>query len=240
MNKSHRSTNSDESAHRMFVGRPPAWSLIRPKSVLQHVWDFIGAPLRLALLPDHVNERLHRTSLRAERLAVVLPELRGRCLDIGAGDNMLIRLYGECKAGGPEAALADQSVGLDVMDWGGGCIIVPDCRTLPFPDSSFDTVSFVACINHIPERDEALREAIRVLRPGGRVLITMIGRLIGTIGHAIWWYSEDKHRDVHHDELMGMNPREIEYLLRKAGFADIALKRFVYGLNCLYIAHKPN
>lgn len=220
----------------MFSGRPPEWSLKLPKSLPQHVWDFLGAPLRMLLLPDHVNERLHLTSLRAERLARVLPELQGRVLDIGAGDNMLLRLYAERNS---TNAQATASIGLDVEDWGGGCTLVDNCKTLPFADASFDTVSYVACINHIPERAEALRETLRILRPGGRVVITMIGRFIGTIGHALWWYSEDKHRDVHHDELMGMDPQEIHTLLHQSGFTDIQEQGFVYGLNRLYTARRP-
>ena len=36
----------------------------------------MGAPLRMAFLPDAQSERLHLTSLRAERIAVVLPALQ--------------------------------------------------------------------------------------------------------------------------------------------------------------------
>jgi SAM-dependent methyltransferase len=223
----------------MSVGLPSPWSLVRPKPVWQRVWDLVGAPLRLALLPDHVCERMHLTSTRAERIAAVLPELHGRCLDIGAGDNLLLRLYRGQNTGAPEAVAVAHSVGLDVVDWGGDCLIVPDCRRLPFPDASFDTVSFVASLNHIPEREETLLEAFRVVRPGGRIVITMIGRLTGTIGHAIWWYSEDKHRRVAAGELMGMSRRDVENLLQRAGWTAIASRRFVYGLNRCYLAYKP-
>jgi SAM-dependent methyltransferase len=218
----------------MFVGAPPAWALRRPKPPLQAAYDFLGAPLRMILLPDHQSERLHLTSLRAERLARVLPVLEGRILDVGAGDNMLINLYR--KSGLDDRA--DQSVGVDVVDWGGDCMILPDCSRLPFPDASFDTVSFVACINHIPERTEALKEARRVLRPGGRIVLTMIGRFIGGIGHAIWWYSEDKHREIADGEVMGMDRAEIRELLSSAGFSPPREQTFLYGLNTLYVANR--
>jgi len=219
----------------MFKGAPPAWALRRPKSFWQSLYDLVGAPLRMILLPDHQSERLHLTSLRAERLAAVLPEVRGRLLDIGAGDNMLVRLYREYAREEKHAAARD-SVGVDVFDWGGGCTIVGNCQHLPFADGSFDTVSFVACLNHIPEREDALREARRVLRPGGRIVVTMIGRIVGEIGHAVWWYSEDKHRDVQHGEVMGMGARNVEQLLRQAGFGSVTRRGFVYGLNHLFIA----
>jgi ubiquinone/menaquinone biosynthesis C-methylase UbiE len=99
-------------------------------------------------------------------------------------------------------------------------------------------VSFIACINHIPERRAAIAEAKRVLRARGRVVLTMIGRLIGEIGHKIWWYSEDKHREVAKGELMGMDPDEVEALLRDAGFSRIQVHGFVYGLNRLFIAER--
>nr|WP_316656128.1 methyltransferase domain-containing protein [uncultured Gellertiella sp.] len=222
----------------MFSGRPPAWSLKRPKPPLQQVYDFFGAPLRMIALPDHVNERMHLTSLRAERLSMVLPQLTGRVLDIGAGDNMLVNLYREQSTGTTNAGGAGASVGLDVVDWGGQCTIVENCRHLPFEDNSFDTVCFVACLNHIPERREALAESLRILKPGGRLVVTMIGKLIGDIGHAIWWYSEDKHRDVAEGEVMGMDPKNVMDMIREAGFPAVRRSSFVYGLNHLFIATK--
>lgn len=212
----------------------PDWALRRPKSSAQALYDLVGAPWRMILLPDATCERLHLTSLRAERFSVVLPFLSGRVLDVGAGRNELIRLYQRGHAEG-----AADSVGLDVVDLDAGCAIVPDCRVLPFPDESFDTVCFIACVNHIPERAEVLREARRVLRPGGRVVLTMIGRLLGVVGHALWWYSEDKHRSVHEEEVMGIDRRDMLAMLGQAGFEDVTVRRFVYGLNNLFVGRKP-
>jgi SAM-dependent methyltransferase len=41
------------------------------------------------------------------------------------------------------------------------------CR-LPFADGSFDLVAWSSVLHHIPDRRSALREGLRVLRPGGR------------------------------------------------------------------------
>jgi SAM-dependent methyltransferase len=216
---------------------PPDWALERPKPLVRQVWDLVGAPLRMMLMPDHVSERYGLTSLRAERMAAVLPELRGRLLDVGAGDNVLVKLYRRHAVSlARNVPDAEASLGVDVVDWGSDCVIIESAGRLPFPDASFDTVSFIACINHIPERRAALAEAGRVLRPGGRVVLTMIGRLVGDVGHMIWWYSEDKHREVAEGELMGMDREEVETLLRDAGFSRIEVRGFVYGLNRLFIA----
>lgn len=49
-----------------------------------------------------------------------------------------------------------------------------DMTSLPFPDDSFDLVTSALAIHNIPTpegRQQALDEALRVLRPGGRLLI---------------------------------------------------------------------
>ena len=193
------------------------------KSIWQEAWDFIGIPARLVLFPPEWLERCGWTTLEAERMRMVLPEIRGRLLDIGAGPNTLVKLHGN-------------GTGVDVFDWGGGAIVVEDTSKLPFADASFDTVAFIACLNHIPNRQEALREARRVLAPGGRVVMTMINPLLGDVGHAIWWYSEDKQRGgMLPGELGGMWTRDIVALCDAVGLRLETHRRFVYGMNHLYV-----
>ncbi|MCW3009369.1 MAG: Methyltransferase type 11 [Solirubrobacterales bacterium] len=42
-----------------------------------------------------------------------------------------------------------------------------DAEALPFPDDSFDLVFGHAVLHHLPDLDQAFREFLRVLRPGG-------------------------------------------------------------------------
>lgn len=228
---------TDAAIPTLDASLPPVWSLRRPKPLARAAFDLALAPFRMVLLPDATCERLGLTSLRAERFAAVLPEMRGRCLDVAAGDNALLACYRRFAPDlGVAAADAAASVGVDVVAWGGDAVQIESPARLPFEDGSFDTVSFVACINHIPERVEALREARRVLRSDGRLLVTMIGRFLGGLGHRLWWYSEDKHRDVHDEELMGMDPAEVRSLLSAGGFHLLRTRRFVYRMNSLYVA----
>lgn len=199
------------------------------KSLRQQLWDLVGAPLRMVLLPDDASTRLGWTSLEEERLRAVLPVLRGRLLDIGAGRNTLVRRYG---------ALGGEAVGVDVHDWGGGALVVEDSSQLPFADASFDTVAFVACLNHIPDRAGVLREAYRVLRPCGRVVVTMIDPVLGEVGHRLWWYGEDKHRETQPGEVGGLWARDVIDLLERAGFRLVRHARFVYRLNQLFVAER--
>src|SRR5678816_4113469 len=46
--------------------------------------------------------------------------------------------------------------------------------SLPFPDGSFDAVLSNDAMCHIPHRREVLRDWHRVLRPGGRMLLSLI------------------------------------------------------------------
>lgn len=46
-----------------------------------------------------------------------------------------------------------------------------DAEQLPFPDTSFDTVVCTLAVCAVPDRDRALAEMHRVLRPGGRLLL---------------------------------------------------------------------
>jgi ubiquinone/menaquinone biosynthesis C-methylase UbiE len=48
---------------------------------------------------------------------------------------------------------------------------VDDAQALPFPDESFDTVVITLSLCTIPDDREAVAEASRVLRPGGRLLL---------------------------------------------------------------------
>jgi ubiquinone/menaquinone biosynthesis C-methylase UbiE len=51
--------------------------------------------------------------------------------------------------------------------------VASDARALPFPDQSFDKISAISSLEHIPEGHKVGWEMGRVLRPGGRCVVTV-------------------------------------------------------------------
>ncbi|WP_128598442.1 methyltransferase domain-containing protein [Paraburkholderia kirstenboschensis] len=49
--------------------------------------------------------------------------------------------------------------------------LVDDAQKLGFPDGTFDMVIAHTLISHVPEPDEVIRQAARVVRPGGKVVV---------------------------------------------------------------------
>ncbi|WP_129668497.1 class I SAM-dependent methyltransferase [Phytoactinopolyspora endophytica] len=69
---------------------------------------------------------------------------------------------------------------------------VADAERLPYDDATFDVVVGHAVIHHIPDVELAFREVVRVLRPGGRIVIcgepTRYGdRIARALSRATWW-----------------------------------------------------
>ena len=69
---------------------------------------------------------------------------------------------------------------------------VVDAESLPFDDNTFDLVVGHAVLHHIPDLDGAMREVMRVLRPGGRFVFagepTERGDVVArTLSRGTWW-----------------------------------------------------
>ncbi|GLV52350.1 methyltransferase [Thermobispora bispora] len=71
-----------------------------------------------------------------------------------------------------------------------GDTVVGDALAMPFPDASFDRVIAAEVLEHIPDDVTAMREIVRVLKPGGLVAVTVPSFLPERI---CWALSEEYH-----------------------------------------------
>ena len=168
------------------------------------------------------------------RIAAVLPHLRGRVLDVGCGTNELLLRYRQSS----DQHGAVDSVGIDVFDWPGADLLVDDSSDLPYEDGSFDTVAFVASLNHIPNRREVLRECRRLIRPGGVVIVTMLPPRLSWAWHQVRrpWDADQIERGMQPGEVYGLTRRQVDELLAEAGFQPTEHRRFMLQINLLTLA----
>ena len=163
-----------------------------------------------------------------KRIRTVLPHISGNLLDIGCGTNELVKNY------------TGEGVGVDVYQWGNVDIVVKDTSKLPFDKQTFDSITIIAALNHIPNRKEVLIEAKRVLKEDGNLIITMIPPKISRIWHGIRkpWDADQSERGMKEGEVYGMSENDLENLLSDTGFEVKIKKKFMLGINNLTIATK--
>lgn len=94
------------------------------------------------------------------------PQIRGRVLDVGCGDRPYESLIP-----------AREYVGLEIdtpeARTRGKADAYYDGRRFPFEDGAFDAVLCNQVLEHVFEPEEFVREIARVLKPGGRLLLTV-------------------------------------------------------------------
>ena len=123
--------------------------------------------------------RFPRRALARERLLEILaPEPGERVLELGPGTGYYTLGVAAALDGGTLDIFDISQEFLDDLvrkarDQGIDNITATqgDARALPYGDDTFDAAYLVAVLGEIPDEDAALRELVRVLRPGGRLVV---------------------------------------------------------------------
>lgn len=151
--------------------------------------------------------------------------ITGRLLDIGCGPGFLLDLVREHY---PQLEL----FGTDVSPLcakslkNGGLVAIAPAEALPFADETFDFIMMSLVIEHCQDDAQALAEAYRCLKPGGRLFISTDNRLwfhlialrnlLRRSKNRYWKYHQIIDREYSH--------REFRRLLLRAGFSSIRRK----------------
>jgi demethylmenaquinone methyltransferase/2-methoxy-6-polyprenyl-1,4-benzoquinol methylase len=105
-------------------------------------------------------------------------------LDIAAGTGSITRLLEQT---GARVLSLDQSAPMLAMAAERGATgVVATAESLPFPDSSFDAVTFGYLLRYVDGVQDCMNEIARVLRPGGTVGMVEFGRPRG-LWRPLWW-----------------------------------------------------
>jgi len=159
-------------------------------------------------LADFTHPDTHNWNWTAHRvlnnaLVTVAPEhIRGRLLDIGCG----LKPYGPLLA-----PYVTEHVGVDHPDSPHALTSVDVLATaydIPLDDASFDTVLLTEVLEHLERPADALAECFRLLRPGGRLILTT----------PFIWTVHEAPRDFYR-----FSPFGLRYQAEQAGFTDLTL-----------------
>ncbi|WP_418771541.1 class I SAM-dependent methyltransferase [Halobacterium yunchengense] len=117
-----------------------------------------------------------------------------RVLDVGGGTGRAARALARdtAETDGKDVTVVDASGEMLAGARDRGLPVVRgDAGRLPFADGSVDAVVVVDALHHFPDRDAAVRDAARVLRPGGVLVVrdfdptTLRGRLLVAAERAV-------------------------------------------------------
>jgi SAM-dependent methyltransferase len=197
------------------------------------ILDFMNSvllPLKLFIPQPAVARIPFLTTNEDIRVSLALKWIKGYALDIGCGNNRLISEY---------RAKNGNGLGIDVYDWGSQDLLVKNTAHIPFPEDTFDTVTMIACINHIPNREDVIAEAYRLLKPEGLLIVTNLTPFLSKIWHKLAFWDKDLHeRGMQPGEEYGFWKTELEKLFHENGFFIWHRKSFSLGLNTMYICRK--
>jgi ubiquinone/menaquinone biosynthesis C-methylase UbiE len=137
-------------------------------------------------------------------------------LDVGCGTGFLIdMLAGQRKA---RYCGLDLSEGMIRMAKGKGIpgaeFVSGSADKLPYPDKSFDIVTCSQSFHHYPYPEKAMREAMRVLKPGGLYILSDTG--IGGLG--AWIDNHILFKLARSGDCHTTNRKGIEKMMASVGF----------------------
>ena len=164
----------------------------------------------------------------------------------GSGHATVLDLTEPMLVEGRKRAEAGQMA--DQLDW-----VVGDAMALPFDDNTFDVYTISFGIRNVTRPQEALSEAYRVLRPGGRLMvlefsqipndlmqwaydrysfnvIPKMGKMIANDADSYQYLVESIRKFPDQETFLGM--------VKTAGFENAKFRNLTMGIACLHSGWK--
>lgn len=128
------------------------------------------------------------------------------------------------------------------------------CEALPLPDRSFDGVTIAFGIRNVVDREAGLAEMLRVLRPGGRVVILEFSNPRSRLFKALYYFyfrrllpfiggllSRRSAYQYLPDSVLEFPDQErFKALMAGAGFSDLCHYDLTFGIATVYVGVRPD
>lgn len=152
---------------------------------------------------------LHLSTL-AEALRNIACGFQGTILDYGCGSKPYIDLF----------TSGTRYIGVDFNVQESCDLVLEADGTLPCGSIFSDAIVSFQVLEHVPSPDFFISECWRVLKPGGRLLITT---------HGMWPY----HPGPDNDDFLRWTSAGLERLIHSHGFCDVTVQGVCGGYLCL-------
>jgi ubiquinone/menaquinone biosynthesis C-methylase UbiE len=162
--------------------------------------------------------------------------VRGRVLDVGFGTGISLKHYpADVEVVGIDLSPGMLAVAKSAAAGRRAELLVMDAERLGFPDRSFDSVAFNLCLCTIPDPARAIREGVRVVRPGAPMVflehvrshllpVALIEEALNPI--LVAWQADH------------LNRRTVD-LVRQAGVEVVSVDRWLLGIFNLIVGRAP-
>jgi SAM-dependent methyltransferase len=125
----------------------------------------------------------------------------------------------------------------EIVSQASGRLIISDITAgLPFSNGYFDAVSLLAVFEHLQNKTLVINELSRILRPGGRVVLTVPGDQVDRV--LDWLIAMGIADGMSLDEHHGYQAKDTPALFKDYGFTLLNWQRFQFGLNNLFVFKK--
>lgn len=212
------------------------------------------------LMNDLMSMGIHRVW---KRFTIEVSGVRRghKVLDIAGGTGDLTMQFADRVGETGEVVLADINqemleVGRDrLMDQGyadGIQFVQANAECLPFPDNYFNVVSIAFGLRNVTDKDKALRDMTRVLKPGGKLLVLEFSKVAKPLEKAYDWYSfkilpamgklvagdDASYRYLAESIRMHPGQEDLKRLMQECGFGHVDYHNMTGGIAALHVGIK--